>query len=60
MTERLPLGCAAIDELAASYALGAVDPDEDREISEHLASCDQPHAEARSLISVTAVLTSSL
>lgn len=60
MTERLPLGCSAIDELAASYALGAVDPDEDREISEHLASCDQPHAEVRSIISVTAVLTSSL
>jgi len=60
MTKRLSMDCSAIDELAASYALGAVDPSEDRDISAHLASCDQPHEEARSLISVAAVLTSSL
>lgn len=44
------IGCDRVDELAASYALGAVPPDEERAISEHLASCDEPHAEARELI----------
>jgi hypothetical protein len=52
--------CSAVDELAASYALGAVDPSEERDLSAHLAACDQPHEDARSLISVAAVLTSSL
>jgi RNA polymerase sigma-70 factor (ECF subfamily) len=60
MTERPPLDCSAVDELAASYALGAVDPGEDRAISAHLATCDQPHGEARSHINMAAVLTSSL
>jgi anti-sigma-K factor RskA len=60
MTEHPRLDCAAVDELAASYALGAVEPGEDRDISDHLASCEQPHEDARALISVAAVLTSSL
>jgi anti-sigma factor RsiW len=60
MTEHPRLDCSAVDELAASYALGAVDPGEDERISAHLAACDQPHAEARSLIDMAAVLTSSL
>lgn len=60
MRESSPLDCSAVDELAASYALGAVDGSEDRDISAHLASCDQPHEEARSLISVAAVLTNAL
>src|SRR5687768_966325 len=60
MTEHPSLDCSAVDELAASYALGAVEPGEDRDISAHLATCDQPHEDARALISVAAVLTSSL
>jgi hypothetical protein len=60
MSDRVPLDCSTVDEMAASYALGAVDPGEDRAISVHLASCDRPHAEARSLIDVAAVLPSSL
>lgn len=60
MTEQPRPDCSAVDELAAAYALGAVDPGEDRDISAHLASCDQPHEDARALISVAAVLTSSL
>lgn len=60
MTEHQRLDCSAVDELAASYALGAVEPGEDRDISDHLASCDQPHEDARALISVAAVLPSSL
>jgi anti-sigma-K factor RskA len=42
--------CETIDELAAAYALGAVDPDEERAVGDHLAGCDRPHAEARELI----------
>ena len=60
MTERLRLDCSAVDELAASYAFGAVEPAEERAISSHLATCDEPHAEARSLIDVAGVLPSSL
>ena len=33
--------CAQVDELAGAYALGAVEADEDRAISEHLATCDR-------------------
>jgi len=42
--------CAQVDELAGAYALGAVEADEDRAISEHLDTCDRPHSEARELI----------
>jgi anti-sigma-K factor RskA len=48
--------CERVDELAAAYALGAVEADEERAISEHLASCDRPHAEARELIGVAAAV----
>lgn len=41
------LDCAAVDEIAAAYLLGAVDPDEERLVTEHLASCRAPHAELR-------------
>lgn len=42
--------CAQVDELAGAYALGAVEADDDRAISEHLDTCDRPHGEARELI----------
>ena len=48
--------CSEIDELAAAYALGAVDPDEGRSIKGHLTSCAEPHAEARDYIAVAAAL----
>jgi anti-sigma-K factor RskA len=54
-----PLSCEQVDELAGAYALGAVDPGEDRSISEHLATCDQPHVEARDLIGAGAALAAS-
>jgi anti-sigma-K factor RskA len=54
-----PISCEQVDELAGAYALGAVDADEDRSISEHLATCDQPHVEARDLIGAGAALTAS-
>lgn len=58
MNERLD--CSRTDELAAAYALGALDVAEERSVSAHLASCDQAHAEARSLIDAAAALPASL
>ena len=54
-----PISCEQVDELAGAYALGAVDADEDRSMTEHLATCDQPHVEARDLIGAGAALTAS-
>ena len=53
------ISCEQVDELAGAYALGAVDADEDRSMSEHLATCDQPHVEARDLIGAGAALAAS-
>lgn len=52
--------CERLDELAAAYALGAVPPDEERAMSEHLATCDEPHADARELIGAAAMLPAAL
>jgi anti-sigma-K factor RskA len=52
--------CRDVDELAAAYALDALASDEEREISLHLASCDEPHAEARSLIDAAALVPAGL
>lgn len=60
MTDRLDLECLAADELAAAYALGALDADEDRAVSGHLATCSRDHAEARSLIEGAALVPASL
>jgi anti-sigma-K factor RskA len=54
------LRCADVDELAASYALGAVEPNEERAISAHLAICDDPHAEARELIGAASGLAAAV
>jgi anti-sigma-K factor RskA len=53
------INCAEVDELAGAYALGAVDAEEDRSMSEHLATCDQPHLEARDLIGAGAAVPAS-
>ena len=58
MNERLD--CSRTDELAAAYALGALDVAEERSVSAHLSTCDQAHAEARSLIDAAAALPASL
>ncbi|MGH2417224.1 MAG: anti-sigma factor domain-containing protein [Candidatus Limnocylindria bacterium] len=60
MTDGMRLDCSAVDDLAGSYALGAVDPAEHAAISTHLATCPEPHDEARSLIGVALVLTDAL
>ena len=54
------MNCEHVDELAAAYALGAVENAEEREISHHLATCDQPHAEARALIDAAAAVPAQL
>jgi anti-sigma-K factor RskA len=48
--------CETVDELAAAYALGAVEPDEERSISEHLAGCREPHAEVREMLGAGAMV----
>jgi anti-sigma-K factor RskA len=54
------LGCEETDELAGAYALGAVERDEERAIHAHLAGCDRPHAEVRSLVVAAAIVPASL
>jgi anti-sigma-K factor RskA len=52
--------CDQVDELAAAYAVGAVEPTEEREISQHLSTCDRPHVEARQLIDAAAAVPAQL
>ena len=49
-----------VDELAAAFALGAVDADEARGVAEHLASCPEPHEEARAALGAATALAMSL
>jgi hypothetical protein len=60
MTDRTPIHCSAVDDLAAAYALGAVDSIEEHRISIHLATCSEAHAAARDMIDAAAVLPASL
>ena len=61
MSDRMrPLDHAAVDELGAALALGALEPDELQAVTEHLESCPQPHAELRSLLGAGDVLAASL
>jgi anti-sigma factor RsiW len=52
--------CTAVDELAAAFALGALDPIEEREVSAHLATCAKPHAAAHALIDAGLAVPASL
>jgi anti-sigma-K factor RskA len=54
------LDCARADELAGAAALGALDQDESRAVTHHVATCDQPHAELRELVGSDAVLALAL
>jgi len=54
------MNCRDVDELAAAYALGSVDPNEERAITEHLATCDSPHQEARELVDAASVLPAAV
>lgn len=54
------LDCTRADELAGAAALGALDPDEAQAITQHVATCDQPHAELRDLLGSDAILALAL
>ena len=54
------LVCAEVDEMAPAYALGAMEPDEERAISDHLVTCGNAHVEARELIAAAVVVPASL
>ena len=56
----LKLDCAAVDELDASYAVGALDVEEQRAVTDHLAHCPSPHHELRSLVAAARVLPVTL
>jgi anti-sigma-K factor RskA len=60
MIERLDIDCATVDELAAAYALGALDGAEERAVSAHLATCRNPHAEARGMLEGASLLPAAL
>ena len=49
-----------VDELSAAFALGALDAAEARVVAEHLASCPEPHTEARAALGAGAALAMSL
>jgi anti-sigma-K factor RskA len=55
-----PLDHPEVDELAGAFALGALDADELRAVTEHLETCPEPHTELRSLLGAGDVLASSL
>ena len=52
--------CETVDELAAAYAVGAVEPSEERAIRTHLEACDQPHPEVRALVNAAELLPLSV
>lgn len=56
----LELDCDAVDELAAAFALGAVDTEIDAAFNAHLARCRQPHADSRELIAAATLVPASL
>jgi anti-sigma-K factor RskA len=62
MSRTMPgtIDCTTADELGAAYALGAVERDEHASLEAHLASCDRPHQELRSLIGASDLLAASL
>jgi len=54
------LRCDQADELGAAFVLGALEADEALALQDHLASCDQPHAELRAMLGADQVLAMSL
>jgi anti-sigma-K factor RskA len=54
------LTCDEVGDLAASYVLGALDPDEAAAVRAHLAACPEAHDEFAELASVLPVLADSV
>lgn len=47
------LDCRAVDELDGAFALGAIEWDEARAVTAHLATCSEPHAQVRVMIATS-------
>lgn len=60
MSRQRDMDCAAVDELAPAYGLGALDASEARAFSAHLARCRKPHSEAVELVEAAVVVPMSL
>lgn len=58
--ERSMSGCAEVRDLAAGFVLGALEPDEDRLVREHLALCREAHPEFAELGGVVPYLHDTL
>jgi hypothetical protein len=56
----MTLTCDAIRDLAAGFVLGALTPEEDAAVRDHLATCAEPHAELAELGGVVPYLAESL
>lgn len=56
----MTLSCAEVRDLAAGFVLGALQPDEDSAVREHLATCQDAHAEVAALGGVVPYLAESL
>jgi len=54
------MNCTTVNELAAAYALGAIEADEERRVAEHLSTCGQQHSDVRSMIEAAALVPVSL
>src|SRR5436309_8874631 len=54
------LTCDDVRDLAASYVLGALERDEELEVTEHLRTCPDVHAEVRELAEMTPFLDQTL
>ena len=52
--------CNDVEELAAAFALGAMDPDEEAAVRAHLDDCQQEHAELRAALGAGIVMAESL
>ena len=52
--------CHEADALAAAVALGGADADERRAFADHIASCEQPHTEARAMLGAGTIMAASL
>ncbi|HEX7196286.1 MAG TPA: anti-sigma factor, partial [Candidatus Limnocylindria bacterium] len=60
MNARFDLDCATVDDLAAAYGLGSVDPQEANGIEQHLDGCPRAHDEARELIAAASLVPMAL
>jgi anti-sigma-K factor RskA len=52
--------CSDLEELAAAFALGAMDPDEEAAVRVHLDDCQQEHPELREALGAGIVMAESL